>query len=342
MTAAAAARHVVSQAATLEHSCNSHLTDPEDPQVAPLIMQATPQSSMASDFSLSTSALAIVFAGWYGASMLTGASTKWLTKMDQKPMFITLMQFITATVLSRIVCAARGTYKPLSLSQYAQFAPVCASYTLGFLALNCALAQGNVSFTETLRACEPLFSLLFVKLFLPQEKITTQMYLAVLPIVIGIALSSMSEPTFSMAVFIFASASNVCFASRSLFVKRLKASDPTFKELDPAAMIHHQHLLAIPVLILVVTLSNSWPTVLPSATTMLLNGTCFYSYNQLSLVVLYAVSMATHAIGNAFRRVATIVFAILVFGNLPDVTGVLGITMAISGVAMYSRASAMR
>lgn len=274
--------------------------------------------------------------------MLTGASTKWLSKMEQKPMFITLMQFVTATILSRVVCVARGSYKPLSVSQYIQFFPVCASYTFGFLSLNCALSQGNVSFTETLRACEPLFSLLFVKLFLPQEKITTQMYLAVLPIVIGIALSSMSEPSFSMTVFFFASVSNVCFASRSLFVKRLKVSDPAFKTLDPAAMIHHQHLLALPLLIGVVTLTASWPSVAPDLSTLMINGTCFYGYNQLSLVVLYAVSMATHAIGNAFRRVATIVFAIFVFGNLPDTTGALGIALAISGVAMYSRASAAR
>eukprot|EP00656_Telonema_subtile_P051466 TRINITY_DN6927_c0_g1_i2.p1 TRINITY_DN6927_c0_g1~~TRINITY_DN6927_c0_g1_i2.p1 ORF type:complete len:347 (-),score=66.47 TRINITY_DN6927_c0_g1_i2:175-1215(-) len=294
--------------------------------------------------SVPTWLLGVIFAGWYGASMITGTSTKKLLGMSTSPLLITLMQFTLSAVLSRIICAARDTFVPLSFAEYQQFLPVCLSYTFGFLCLNCSLGQGNVSFMETLRACEPLFSLLFVKLFLPQENITPAMYLSVIPIVCGIALSSMSEPSFSTAGFVFATGANLCFASRSLFVKKVKSSSETFRNLDAVSMIHHQHLMALPLLLVLVLMNDGLPSV--TSTTFLqyalVNGACFYSYNQLSLVVLYTVTMASHSIGNAFRRVATIVFAILMFGNPVSSLNVLGIALAILGVTFYSRAAALK
>eukprot|EP00658_Telonema_sp_P-2_P018602 TRINITY_DN17295_c0_g1_i2.p2 TRINITY_DN17295_c0_g1~~TRINITY_DN17295_c0_g1_i2.p2 ORF type:complete len:359 (-),score=84.41 TRINITY_DN17295_c0_g1_i2:158-1234(-) len=291
----------------------------------------------------STLMLGLIFAGWYLASAFTGTSTKALLGLDTSPLLITLMQFTTSAILSRVACAVRGQYTPLTVEQYQQFLPVCMAYTFGFLCLNCSLGQGNVSFMETLRACEPLFSLFFVKLFLPEEHITRDMYLAVVPIVAGIALSSLSEPSFSTAGFLFASAANVCFASRSLFVKKLKGSNDTFKNLDAVSMIHHQHLLALPLLTTLVLANDGVPDMTKSSTFLyysVVNGSCFYSYNQLSLVVLYCVTMASHSIGNAFRRVATIVFAVIVFGNPVSYTNVFGIVMAIGGVTLYSRAAA--
>ena len=48
---------------------------------------------------------------------------------------------------------------------------------------------------------------------------------------------------------------------------------------------------------------------------LLANVVCFFTYNQMSFVVLSRVHVLTHAVANGFRRVVTIVFAVLYFGT---------------------------
>ena len=45
-----------------------------------------------------------------------------------------------------------------------------------------------------------------------------------------------------------------------------------------------------------------------------LNALCFFTYNQMSFVVLSRVHVITHAVANGFRRVVTIIAAVLYFG----------------------------
>lgn len=65
----------------------------------------------------------------------------------------------------------------------------------------------------------------------------------------------------------------------------------------------------------------------------------FFAYNFLSFVVLSNVTLLTHAVCNAMRRVVTILFAVVVRGN--DLTAQLGlgIGMAVAGSLAYSSAS---
>ena len=70
--------------------------------------------------------------------------------------------------------------------------------------------------------------------------------------------------------------------------------------------------------------------------TVLANGAAYAAYNCMSFVVLSHVEMVTHAVGNAFRRVVTILCSVWYLGNRITPTNALGITVAFTGVVLYS------
>jgi hypothetical protein len=67
----------------------------------------------------------------------------------------------------------------------------------------------------------------------------------------------------------------------------------------------------------------------------LLNGVCYWTYNQTSFVVLGRVSFVTHATLNVMRRVCIIVVTSLYFAIPMSPTNVIGIILAISGFALF-------
>ena len=67
----------------------------------------------------------------------------------------------------------------------------------------------------------------------------------------------------------------------------------------------------------------------------LLNGVCYFTYNQTSFVVLGRVSFVTHATLNVMRRVCIIIAATFYFATPMTPTNVIGICLAISGFALF-------
>jgi len=65
-------------------------------------------------------------------------------------------------------------------------------------------------------------------------------------------------------------------------------------------------------------------SLLPLLATNLL---CFFLYNQMSFVVLSQVPVLTHAVANGFRRVATILVAVLYFGTVVRPINAAGMAM---------------
>jgi drug/metabolite transporter (DMT)-like permease len=61
---------------------------------------------------------------------------------------------------------------------------------MGFITLNWALGMMHVSLVMTLRATEPLFTLLLSAYLLKSERVSWNMGLSLLPVIFGAALSS--------------------------------------------------------------------------------------------------------------------------------------------------------
>merc|ERR1711907_650610 len=104
-------RHIIHKLADIEQ------------QQQTLLRGAVTESMSASSASVSTTLLALIFAGWYSASALTGTSTKALIRLSTSPLTITLTQFLVSAIASRVICGFRGKFVSLTLEEYRLFAP---------------------------------------------------------------------------------------------------------------------------------------------------------------------------------------------------------------------------
>jgi drug/metabolite transporter (DMT)-like permease len=69
---------------------------------------------------------------------------------------------------------------------------------------------------------------------------------------------------------------------------------------------------------------------------VLLNGVTYAAYNQMSFLVLSLTTVLSHSVGNSFRRIATIIFSVYMFGNTITTQNAIGMVLAIAGVVLYS------
>ena len=76
--------------------------------------------------------------------------------------------------------------------------------------------QVNASFVDTIKAGEPIATVLLTLLCLPGEKVTGLIFASLMPIVAGVAISSLSDTSFNLLGFCMAMGSNLCCASEAV------------------------------------------------------------------------------------------------------------------------------
>ena len=95
-------------------------------------------------------------------------------------------------------------------------------HAFGHCLTNVSFAAVAVSLTHTIKTLEPVFSA--AGSFLVSGTVyALPVYLALLPIIGGVALASATELSFSWLGFSTAMASNVAFSARAIFSKKLMA-----------------------------------------------------------------------------------------------------------------------
>jgi solute carrier family 35 protein E1 len=97
--------------------------------------------------------------------------------------------------------------------------PLACVHTLGNLFTNMSLGKVVVSFTHTIKAMEPFFSVLLSARFLG-EVLNLLVVAFLVPIVGGVALASLTEALINWAGFLNTMASNVTFQSRNVLSKK--------------------------------------------------------------------------------------------------------------------------
>ncbi|THU71069.1 hypothetical protein C4D60_Mb08t31640 [Musa balbisiana] len=118
-------------------------------------------------------------------------------KVFQFPLTITTVQFAVGTCLVLFMWTTNLYKRPkISASQLAAILPLAAVHTMGNLFTNMSLGKVAVSFTHTIKAMEPFFSVLLSALFLG-EMPTIWVLASLVPIVGGVALASLTEASFN-------------------------------------------------------------------------------------------------------------------------------------------------
>jgi len=222
-------------------------------------------------------------------------------------------------------------------------------HTAGNLLTNVSLGKVAVSFTHTVKALEPLFSIGLSTAFfgdLPSRLVL----LSLAPIVGGVALASASEATFNWLGFLSAMGSNLTFQSRNVLSKLLMGGRKPLDNINLFSLITLISLpLTLPIALLAEGVTSPIPVALanPAANQQIVQqiftaGTTFHLYQQVSYMILQRVVPVTHSIGNCVKRVVIIASSIVVFQNPVSGQNAAGTTLALLGVFAYNYVRPLR
>ncbi|KAF2315905.1 hypothetical protein GH714_040700 [Hevea brasiliensis] len=250
--------------------------------------------------------LGLLFGLWYLFNIYFNIYNKQILKVYPYPVTVTVVQFAVGTVLVILMWTFNLYKRPkISGAQLAAIVPLAMVHTLGNLFTNMSLGKVAVSFTHTIKAMEPFFSVILSAMFLG-ELPTIWVVGSLLPIVGGVALASATEASFNWAGFWSAMASNLTNQSRNVLSKKVMVK----KEGLNVKEVYIRSLLA---------------------------ALCFHAYQQVSYMILQRVSPVTHSVGNCVKRVVVIVSSVLFFQTPVSPINSIGTGIALAGVFLYSR-----
>ena len=269
-----------------------------------------------------------------------------MLKAFHYPVTVTVVQFAVGTVLVAFMWGLNLYKRPkLSGAMLGAILPLAAVHTLGNLFTNMSLGKVAVSFTHTIKAMEPFFSVILSAMFLGEFP-TPWVVGSLVPIVGGVALASVTEASFNWAGFWSAMASNVTNQSRNVLSKKamVKKEDSMDNITLFSIITVMSFFLLAPVAIFMEGVKFT-PAYLQSAGVnvrqlyirSLLAALCFHAYQQVSYMILQRVSPVTHSVGNCVKRVVVIVSSVIFFQTPVSPVNAFGTAIALAGVFLYSR-----
>ncbi|XP_074590150.1 phosphoenolpyruvate/phosphate translocator 1, chloroplastic-like [Curcuma longa] len=295
---------------------------------------------------LQTLQLGALFGLWYLFNIYFNIYNKQVLKVFPFPLTVTTVQFAVGAALVLFMWATNLYKRPkISASQLAAILPLAAVHTMGNLFTNMSLGKVAVSFTHTIKAMEPFFSVLLSALFLG-EMPTIWVVLSLMPIVGGVALASLTEASFNWAGFWSAMASNVTFQSRNVLSKKVMVKkEESLDNINLFSIITVMSFFLLAPATLFVEGIKVTPSYVLSAgldlkqlyLRSLIAAMCFHAYQQVSYMILARVTPVTHSVGNCVKRVVVIVTSVLFFRTPVSPINSLGTGIALAGVFLYSR-----
>ncbi|KAG5032030.1 hypothetical protein JHK82_015623 [Glycine max] len=290
--------------------------------------------------------LGALFGLWYLFNIYFNIYNKQVLKAFHYPVTVTVVQFAVGTVLVAFMWGLNLYKRPkLSGAMLGAILPLAAVHTLGNLFTNMSLGKVAVSFTHTIKAMEPFFSVILSAMFLGEFP-TPWVVGSLVPIVGGVALASVTEASFNWAGFWSAMASNVTNQSRNVLSKKamVKKEDSMDNITLFSIITVMSFFLLAPVAIFMEGVKFT-PAYLQSAGVnvrqlyirSLLAALCFHAYQQVSYMILQRVSPVTHSVGNSVKRVVVIVSSVIFFQTPVSPVNAFGTAIALAGVFLYSR-----
>ncbi|KAL6994362.1 holo-[acyl-carrier-protein] synthase [Sarracenia purpurea var. burkii] len=236
--------------------------------------------------------LGFMIAIWYLLNIYYNIFNKQVLKVYPFPATVTAFQFGCGTLLVLLMWGFNLHAKPkVTKSQFAAILPLAVLHMLGNALTNISLRRVAVSFTHTIKAMEPFFTVVLSVLFLG-ERPSPWVVSSLLPIVGGVALASFTEVSFNWIGFSSAMASNLTNQSRNVLSKKLMVNKE--EALDNISLFSIMTIISfgllVPIAILVDGVKFS-PSYLQFAATQglnvrelclrsLLTGFCFHAYQQ--------------------------------------------------------------
>ncbi|KAI8567420.1 hypothetical protein RHMOL_Rhmol02G0120800 [Rhododendron molle] len=285
------------------------------------------------------------FAIWWSLNVVFNIYNKKVLNAFPYPWLTSTLSLAVGSAIMLVSWCARIAEAPrVDVEFWKALFPVAVAHTIGHVAATVSMSKVAVSFTHIIKSGEPAFSVL-VSRFLLGESFPASVYLSLLPIIGGCALSAVTELNFNMIGFMGAMISNLAFVFRNIFSKK------GMKGMAVSGMNYYACLSILSLLILTPFAivvegpqmwAAGWQTALsqigPNFIWWVVAQSVFYHlYNQVSYMSLDQISPLTFSIGNTMKRISVIVSSIIIFHTPVQPINALGAAVAILGTFLYSQ-----
>lgn len=233
----------------------------------------------------------------------------------------------------------------ITLDDIVKMLPVAICFTGAHSASVFAMGMGAVSFAQIVKAAEPAFAAVLSQ-FVYGKKVSRAKWVC-LPIVIGgVILASLKELDFAWSALISACIANLFAAIRGNENKKLMET-PGLK--DRIGSVGNQFaittimgfILSIPLIFIkegnrlgeFVDLVKETPAIWQN---LVASGLYFYGYNEVATMTLKKTGAVTQSVANTAKRVIVIVGVALVLGESLSPLKLIGCSIGIGGVFLYS------
>ncbi|XP_042987673.1 xylulose 5-phosphate/phosphate translocator, chloroplastic [Carya illinoinensis] len=293
--------------------------------------------------------LGLVFGLWYFQNIVFNIYNKKVLNFFPFPWLLASFQLFVGSVWMFMLWSLKLQPRPKISKPFliALLGPALF-HTIGHISACVSFSKVAVSFTHVIKSSEPVFSVVFSSFL--GNTYPFQVWLSILPIVLGCALAAITEVSFNFQGLWGALISNVGFVLRNIYSKR---SLQSFKEVNGLNLYGWITIISLlylfPVAIFVE--GSQWVQGYHQAIQaigkpstfyiwVLLSGIFYHLYNQSSYQALDDISPLTFSVGNTMKRVVVIVSTVLVFRNPVRPMNALGSAIAIFGTFLYSQVTA--
>ena len=286
---------------------------------------------------------------WYVISSSSNVVGKMLLSDFPYPMTVTMVQLTSITIYSGPFFNLWGVRRYASDIPWGYYLRLIVPLALGkFLAnvfSHVSIWKVPVSYAHTVKATMPFFTVFLSRVIL-REKQTWKVYLSLVPIVVGVAVATLTELSFNMIGLLSALASTMAFSLQNIYSKKVLHDTG----------IHHLRLLHVLGRLALILFSPVWllhdlrllmydPSTGGSADLsyyilglLFLDGILNWVQNIIAFSVLSIVTPLTYAVASASKRIFVIAVTLFVLGNPVTWMNMLGMTLAIVGVLYYNKA----
>eukprot|EP00798_Chlamydomonas_sp_ICE-L_P015629 gene15629-21735_t len=286
---------------------------------------------------------------WYAFNIVFNILNKSSLNAFPCPWFISTLQLAASGLFMCVLWATKLHPVPqVDKAFFLTMLPVGLFHTIGHVSACLSFNCMAVSFAHIVKSSEPLFSVVLSGPLLGVNY-PGYVWLSLVPIVAGCALSAMKEVSFAWAGFNYAMVSNIGMVLRNIYSKKSLTKYKNIDGINLFGLISIVSLLYCAPLAVVLEGSQwsaAWQVAVeklgqgPFLQLLAVAGVFYHLYNQLSYMVLNeGISPVTFSVGNTMKRVVVVISSVLFFRNPVSILNWVGSATAILGTYLYTLAS---
>ncbi len=290
-----------------------------------------------------------LIAAWYSSNIGVLLLNRYLLSNYgfRYPIFLTMCHMTACALLSYVAIAWLKIVPTQAIRSQTQFMKIAASsviFCTSVVSGNISLRLLPVSFNQAVGATTPFFTAVFAY-FLTLRRQDWLVYGALIPVVTSVMIASGGEPSFHLYGFAMCIMATAARALKSVVQGILLSSEG--EKLNSMNLLLYMAPIALVVLVPAtlllepnvagITVALARKDVL-MLLLMFVNSTMAYIVNLTNFLVTKHISALTlQVLGNAKGAVAVVV-SILLFRNPISVVGMVGYSLTVFGVFLYSEA----